>query len=178
MSWSKASSLFLLSPFLLSSAVPLVILQTKPITPESIYSFAHTFTFVLPVIHVHNAVWREKNKAHWYIGSHFEALCALWALCASITKSLSEGKVPIILKSFEIEIAPLSKDLTIEITPCWLSVKVQFRQLHDWAIVENKSLQTYCAFLVFMLAWQNNDFENLFLLYLCFSNISWIATSY
>lgn len=125
MSWSKASSLFLLSPFLLSSAVPLVILQTKPITPESIYSFAHTFTFVLPVIHVHNAVWREKNKAHWYIGSHFEALCALWALCASITKSLSEGKVPIILKSCEIEIAPLSKDLTIEITPCWLSVKVK-----------------------------------------------------
>lgn len=133
MSWSKASSLFLLSPFLLSSAVPLVILQTKPITPESLYSFAHTFTFVGPVIHVHNAVWREKNKAHWYIGSHFEALCALWALCVPITKNLSEGKVPIILKSCEIEIVPLSKDLTrlniyrslIEITPCWLSVKAK-----------------------------------------------------
>lgn len=130
MSWSKASSLFLLSPFLLSSAVPLVILQTKPITPESIYSFAHTFTFVGPVIHVHNAVWREKNKAHWYIGSHFEALCAL---CVPITKTLSEGKVPIILKSCEIQIVPLSKDLTrhniyrtlIELTPCWLSVKAK-----------------------------------------------------
>lgn len=44
MSWSKASALFLLSSFVLSSAVTPVILWTKPITARHIHSWVHTFT--------------------------------------------------------------------------------------------------------------------------------------
>ena len=64
MSWNKASSLFLLSPLLLSSAVPLVIPRTEPITSERIQSCAHTFTFVCPISYIYIGLKKKKKGNH------------------------------------------------------------------------------------------------------------------